>query len=128
MIRTVFFIFFFLPLFITAQKHIDLKKKYFGVYEGKISSFQLDSGKDLIEVDSSQIIISISEKTIDFTIGKEKLNGTYSVMFEGNKYFLLDCRIENQLAGERVVVYKKGRKISRDGLYPQPSTFLYLQK
>jgi len=49
-------------------------------------------------------------------------------MFEGKKYFLLYVKIEEKLAGERIVVYKKGKKISRDGLYPQPSAFLYLKK
>jgi len=36
--------------------------------------------------------------------------------------------MDGQLAGERIVVYKKGKKISRDGLYPQPNAFLYKRK
>jgi hypothetical protein len=128
MLRTIILIFCFLPLLAVAQKKIDLKKKYFGTYGGDISSFQLDSGKDLINVDSTNIKVTISEKDVEITIGKQSMKGTYHVMFEGNKYFLLDCVIENQLAGERIVVYKKGKKISRDGLYPQPSAFLYLKK
>lgn len=111
-----------------AQKKVDLKKKYFGNYEGKVSSFKLDSGKDLIDVDSTAIQIQISESKVQFTIGSNKLEGTYHVLFEAKKYYLLDCRINNQLAGERIVVYKKGKKISRDGLYPQPGAFLYLRK
>jgi hypothetical protein len=105
-----------------------LKKKFFGTYVGEISAFQLDSGKDLLEVDKTIIKVIIQEKTITFTIGKDAIEGTYVVLFEGKKYFLLDCVIENQLAGERIVVYKKGNKISRDGLYPQPNAFLYLKK
>ena len=128
MVRIVFFVFFFFPLFITAQKHIDLKKRYFGSYEGEIPSYMLDSGKDLIDIDPSPIKVLITEKTVELEIGREKLEGTYSVMFEGDKYFLLDCKIKNQLAGERIVVYKRGKKISRDGLFPQPNTFLYLKK
>jgi hypothetical protein len=41
---------------------------------------------------------------------------------------LLDCKINGQLANERVVVFKKGKKISRDGLYPQPNTILLKSK
>jgi hypothetical protein len=36
--------------------------------------------------------------------------------------------MEGQLAGERIVVYKHGKKISREGLYPQPNTFLFKVK
>jgi hypothetical protein len=32
------------------------------------------------------------------------------------------------LAGERIVVYKRGKKISREGLYPQPNAFLFKVK
>lgn len=128
LLRTVILMFCFLPLFAVAQKKIDLKKKYFGTYGGEISSFQMDSGRDLINVDSTNINVVIDESSVEIKIGKQSMKGTYHVMFEGNKYFLLDVRIENQLAGERIVVYKKGKKISRDGLYPQPSAFLYLKK
>jgi len=125
MIRSILFVLLFLPIFVSAQKPINLKSKFFGNYEGNISSFQMDSGNDLIKVDSTAIQVEISEKTVSIVVGKNKLVGTYHVLFEAKHYFLLDCRMENQLAGERIVVYKKGKKISRDGLYPQPSSFLY---
>ncbi len=128
MIRKLLFCFCLLPLFLSAQKPIELKKKFFGTYVGEIPAFQLDSGKDLLDVDQTIMKAVIESNNITFTIGNRALNGTYEVLFEGKKYFLLDCVIENQLAGERIVVYKKGNKISRDGLYPQPSAFLYLKK
>jgi hypothetical protein len=128
MIRVFVFTFFLLPLIAVAQKQIDLKSKFFGTYTGLISSFQLDSGKDLVDVDSTMIAVTITETNVQITVGKNELKGSYYVMFEAKKYFLLDCRMENQLAGERIVVYKKGKKISRDGLYPQPNSFLYKQK
>lgn len=120
---------FLLPLMLLAQKQVDgLKKRYFGTYEGEITSFQLDSGKDLVAVDSTGISVEIGDSTVQITIGKNQLKGKYDVMFEAKTYFLLDCRMEGQLAGERIVVYKKGKKISRDGLYPQPNAFLYKKK
>lgn len=128
MIKAFIFSFILLPFAISAQKKIDLKSKFYGTYSGLISSFQLDSGKDLVDVDSTKIDVTITESNVLIKVGKNELKGTYYVMFEAKKYFLLDCRIENQLAGERIVVYKKGKKISRDGLYPQPNSFLYKQK
>lgn len=128
MLRIIIFSCLLLPLVTVAQKQIDLKSKFYGTYTGMITSFQLDSGKDLVDVDSTTIAVEISEKEVVIKVGKNTLKGTYHVMFEAKKYFLLDCRVENQLAGERIVVYKKGKKISRDGLYPQPNTFLFKQK
>ena len=120
---------FLLPLLLLAQKQVDgLKKKYFGTYEGEINSFQLDSGKDLVSVDSTGVSVEIGDSTVFITIGKNLLRGKYTVLFEAKAYFLLDCRMDGQLAGERIVVYKKGKKISRDGLYPQPNAFLYKRK
>jgi len=114
-----------LPSFLMAQKPVELKSKYFGKYSGEISAFQLDAGKELIDIEATSITVEIKESTVSFTIGRNVIKGNYKVLFEAKKYFLLDCKIENQLAGERIVVYKKGKKISRDGLFPQPNAFLY---
>ena len=122
--RFLFLLAVFVPMLLSAQKPVELKKKFYGAYEGQISSFELDGGNDLIAVDSVQIRVKISEKNVEITIGKQLNKGTYSVLFEGEKYFVLDCTIEGQLATERIVVYKHGKKISRDGLYPQPNAFL----
>lgn len=122
----ILLLFFSLNAF--GQKPIELKGKYLGNYSGNVSAFQMDTGKDVMEVDSTTIQVQISEKQVVITIGRQQIRGTYHVLFEGKKYFVLDCIMEGQLAGERIVVYKKGKKISRDGLYPQPSSFLYKTK
>ncbi len=124
MSRFLFLLLFILPVLLSAQQPIELKKKFQGTYEGAIPAYQLDSGKEIVDVDLTPIQIQITDKNIFLQIGKNKLSGTYTIMFEAKTYFLLDCRIENQLAGERIVVYKKGKKISRDGLFPQPSVQL----
>ncbi len=124
MSRFLFLLLFILPVLLSAQQPIELKKKFQGTYEGAIPAYQLDSGKEIVDVDLTPIQIQITDKNVFLQIGKNKLFGTYTIMFEAKTYFLLDCRIDNQLAGERIVVYKKGKKISRDGLFPQPSVQL----
>ncbi len=111
-----------------GQKSVGLKSKFFGTYKGVISSFQLDSGKELVDVDSSEIQVIITDSTLDVSVGENQLKGTYKVMFEAETYYLLDGQLDGQLVDERIVVYKKGRKISREGLYPQPSVTLYRSK
>ncbi|MDP4866867.1 MAG: hypothetical protein NWQ47_01160 [Crocinitomicaceae bacterium] len=128
MIRIILVVICLAPLFSMAQKPIELKKKFFGTYAGEISSFKLDTGEDLVDVDKTVIKINIEQDSIQFNIGRNELASSYTVLFEAAKYYVLDCKVNGRLAGERIVVYKKGKKISRDGLFPQPNALLYLVK
>jgi hypothetical protein len=123
--RCLFLLVFFSISFLgVAQKPIDLKKRYFGNYEGPVNSFKLDTGEDLVDVEKTSMRISIDEKNVVFDVGRYHLEGTYKVLFEAQKYFVLDCTIPGRVAGERIVIYKRGKQISRDGLFPQPSAML----
>ena len=123
--RCLFLLVFFSISFLgVAQKPIDLKKRYFGNYEGPVNSFKLDTGEDLVDVEKTSMRISIDEKNVVFDVCRYHLEGTYKVLFEAQKYFVLDCTIPGRVAGERIVIYKRGKQISRDGLFPQPSAML----
>jgi hypothetical protein len=111
-----------------TQKPIELKKKFLGSYSGTIASFKLDTGEDLVDVEREKIVIRIEADSVLIQIGRNRLAGSYLVLFEAKKYYVLDCLIPGRLAGERIVVYKLGKKISRDGLYPQPSAMLTKDK
>jgi hypothetical protein len=126
--RLLFFLFAFTSIFGFAQSTTSLKKKYFGSYTGEIPSYSFDAEDGIIEVAATSIKIKIKAQEVNFEIGKNAFQGTYKVLFEANNYFLLECSIENQLATERIMVFKKGKKISRDGLYPQPMAFLKKEK
>lgn len=114
----------FCSFWLSAQKEVVLKNKYLGTYKGVIPSYEFDTGSDLATVSASQIEIKISKETIAVNIGNQSLSGTYKVMFEAKKYYLLDAKMEGQLATERIMVYKFGRTLIRDGMYPQPVTEL----
>ncbi|OFZ37109.1 MAG: hypothetical protein A3D92_18445 [Bacteroidetes bacterium RIFCSPHIGHO2_02_FULL_44_7] len=103
-----------------AQKDIELKKKFLGAYKGTIPSYMMDTGEQIIEVSSTDIFVNITDTDITISIGNNALHGTYEVMFEAKDYFLLDVKIDDQLANERILVYKRGKHISRDGMFPQP--------
>ncbi len=122
--RTVLFLFLIVGNFCFSQSKLSLKKKYYGSYKGEIPSYSFNTTDTTFEVSPTLINIKISAKEIEFKIGQNAYIGSYNVLFEANNYFLLDCIIPNQLATERIMVFKKGKKISRDGLYPQPMAFL----
>jgi len=124
MVKLILTLLLILPISLSAQKEYTLKSRFLGQYKGEISSYNIDTGKKIMKVSSSAIYIKLEKEKITITIGNNQLTGTYTVMFKAKKYFLIDARIEDQLATERIIVYKRGRKLSRDGMYPQPVTEL----
>lgn len=115
---------FFMISTVWGQKEVELKKKYHGYYEGVIPGYRVQSGSELLFVSRAPISISIGENQLEVKVGENSLFGTYEVMFEAEKYYLLDVKIDGQLANERIMVYKSGKKLSRDGMFPQPVTSL----
>jgi hypothetical protein len=122
--KLLLFLLVIFPLMLSAQKEIKLKRKYFGKYKGTVAAYQMNSGSELLDVSETPIIVLIDKEHIYITIGNRKLVGTYTVMFKAQKYYLLDAEIMGQLANERILVYFRGKRISRDGMYPQPVTEL----
>ena len=115
---------FVLPLSAFSQKEIKLRKKYFGKYKGVIPAYKMNATNEIVEVGETMIYIDIFKGQIMVKVGNNVRYGTYEVMFMADKYFLLDATIEGQLATERIMVYKRGKKIARDGMFPQPVTEL----
>ena len=108
------------PFTVGAQKEIKLRRKYLAKYEGVVPAYSMGSALEIVDVDETPITVTIGKEFIYTTIGDRKLQGTYEVMFEADTYYLLDATMTGQLANERILVYKRGKKISRDGMYPQP--------
>ena len=107
-----------------AQKEINLKRKYFGNYKGQIASYKLDTSNEIIDVGSTAIYVELNKDDVIITIGTRELRGFYEVMFEAKKYYLIEAELQGQVAPERIMVYKRGKHIARDGMYPQPVTEL----
>lgn len=109
-----------LPFALHAQKEIKLKRKYLAKYEGVVPSYSMGSALEVVDVEETPITVTIGKQFIYTTIGGRKLQGTYKVMFEAETYYLLDATMTGQMVNERILVYKRGKRISRDGMYPQP--------
>ncbi len=118
--KWIFLLLLIFPLSAYSQKEITLKRKYFGKYEGIVPAYSMGSALELVDVGETEIIITIGKDFIYTTIGSRKIQGTYTIMFEAEDYFLLDASMTGQLANERILVYKQGKKIAREGMYPQP--------
>jgi hypothetical protein len=119
----VVLVFFLCGLQLSAQNR--LKRRYYGTYEGQINEYPLGAGKKLIQVSSVPIRIEINAGYLNIQVGKLNTRGTYTILFEADDYYVLDALMDSHNIGERIVVFKRGRKISRDGLFPQPSARLF---
>ncbi len=126
--RVALIILFFMPLLSLGQKEVKLKKKYFGTYAGQIPGYKMNTGSGVVDVSSSAIYVLLDKGVIVVTIGNNKLTGTYEVLFEAKTYYLLDAKMKGQIAAERIMVYKRGKRISRDGMFPQPVSDLKKSK
>ena len=114
-----------LPLFSLSQKQVDkLKRKYLGNYKGVISNYETRVGSGYVEVAETPIYIRLDKKRAEFIIGNRSFGGEYKIMFMAETYYLLDVTIPGAAATERILVYKNGKRLSRDGMYPQPVTEL----
>lgn len=118
--KWIFLLLLVFPMAVFSQKEITLKRKYFGKYVGTVPAYSMGSALEMVDVDEVEITVTIGKDFIYTTIGERKLQGTYTIMFEADDYFLLDAIMTGQLANERILVYKQGKRIARDGMYPQP--------
>lgn len=114
-----------IPQFSSGQKLVnEIKKKYFGSYEGTISAYKMDTGSELVVVEETVIFIVLTEDNIILEIGNTKTSGTYSILFEGEDYYVLNAIIEGQSQSERIIVQQKGKTLTREGIHPQPNVVL----
>ncbi len=108
------------PLVANAQKPAKLKRKYFGKYKGTVPAYEMNTGRDLIQVSETPIMLLLSKGQVSMTVGSRNRIGTYEVMFKTSNYYLLDVTMDGDVVSERLLVYVRGKRISRDGMYPQP--------
>jgi len=104
-----------------------LKKKYLGVYKGEIAGYALDLGSDVVDVKPAVIIIDIESAAMTQTIGNVVQKGTWTMEDSGDDRILISFHPENSLVEERIVLYKKGKRMIREGIYPQPEALLLKQ-
>jgi len=120
----IFLMFFLVPITLVAQKDITLKRKYLGKYKGTIPAYQIQTDNEVMDVTACSIYMNIEADAIELTVGNNKFIGTYSVMFKTKTYYLLEARMDGQTYAERIMLYVRGKKASREGLYPQPMAAL----
>lgn len=111
----------FLHLNVTAQ----VKKSYLGKYVGTIAAYEMSVGaSERIQIGTSAIEIQLSATEIVIVIGTKTNKGIWTLFSENKTNFVIEGKMDNTAAKERILIYKKGKKIVREGIRPQPDVML----
>jgi hypothetical protein len=121
MIR-ILILFLLFPFASVAQSKV--KKKYYGTYQGIIPSYQIDTGNDLLPIDSTAIEIQIEKGFITLKIGSQTITGTYKTSYSTEESVIIEAKMADQIVSEKIHIYTKQKKIMRIGIYPQPDAIL----
>jgi len=122
--------FFVLTLFICTASLLfsQVKKRELGYYQGTISSYTINTGQELLKVDSSVIVIWLKKDGISFKIDNKKYEGTYSVKKRNKRNYLLKAKLNFSDIEEELRIDGKNKTIWRKGLFPQPNSILHKLK
>lgn len=121
MIRKILFAFFIFSF--TSVHHAQMKRRNYGTYSGEIGKYSVGKHPDQIYVQPTNIEIQILKDQIFVFVGNQKYEGTWNVLLETKVYYLVEAKT-NGNAPERLMVYKRERKILREGISPQPNAML----
>lgn len=125
MVRIFCFIFL---VFIQWEVAAQVKKSHFGTYTGKIGSYEINTGMERVEVTEADISIELGATSLTLKIGNSAINGTWKLILETKTYYLIEAKMEKQAAPEKILIYKKRKKLFREGIRPQPDVMLTKQK
>ena len=112
--------------FATAQT-TKLKRKYRGLYQGEIPSYNAIIGSKEVSVKSQALELTIAKDSLHIKIGKYSYTNPYVVSKKENT---LEIRLDREDSGieEVLVLDTKAKTLTRKGLFPQPDTILTKSK
>jgi hypothetical protein len=114
--------------FLSVTTFGQLKKNVLGVYTGTISGYEINTGQQFLQVAATPVEVQITKDSLFVQIGVARLRGTHEILLDKSDYYVLVGTMQGQLANERIVLYKKGKKLSREGIQPQPDAMLTKKK
>ena len=118
----ILFLSFFLCItsFYTAQ----VKKRDQGVYKGIIPAYAINTGQNLIEVDSCVVQIKLEKTRLIIRIDDKEYEGSYQVDKKTKRIYVLHVETEYSDIKEEIILFGKDNIMTRKGLFPQPDTSL----
>ena len=117
---------FLLTLFVGSASlfYSQVKKRELGYYQGIISSYTINSGQELLTVDSSLIFVWMEKDSVSFKIDGKEYVGTYSVKQRIKRNYVIKAKLGFSDIEEELRIDGKNKSMWRKGLFPQPNSYL----
>ncbi len=113
---------FFIAFGVCASAQV--KKRDQGVYKGIISSYEINTGQKLIEVDSSEIFIKLEKSNFAIKIDTVEYKGSYEVEKREKRNYVLKVKTDYSDITEEIILFGKDKFMKRKGIFPQPDAHL----
>lgn len=105
-----------------------LHNNLLGTYVGSIPAYTLDVGQGTVHVAETGITIELTASGVVQQLDNQQKKGTWKILRTEKQYYIIAIKLEGQLAEERVIIYRKGHSMKREGIFPQPDATLHLEK
>jgi len=119
--KMVILSFFLLVAYSTLSQ---VKKRDQGVYSGVIPGYAINTGQDLIQVDSCTLKIRLEKNQIMIKIDDKVYIGIYEVYQKIKRTYVLYAETDYSDIKEEIILVGKNKSMSRKGLFPQPDAKL----
>ena len=101
-----------------------IKRKWQGTFDGNIPAYQLNTGNELLEVESSSIKVIIENEKFIINLGVFEYVGEYVSTKQQRKTLFIVGKIEGRTVNEYFLIDRKMKSLSRTGIIPQPTVIL----
>lgn len=97
-----------------------LPKRLIGAYNGVQDAYAMNVNNDVVNVPSVQLTVKLSYNELILSSPNKVLKARYEVTSPTKKYYALKVYFEDGSI-ENWQLYRRGKKILRDGVHPSPS-------
>ncbi len=105
---------------LTAQ----IKKRDLGRYTGTIESYKINSGQELLTVQSSPISIALKKEIVVLKIGSQEFSASYEIKKLERRSYIITFGTPFSDLNESLRLNGKKKEMLRKGLFPQPDCVL----
>ncbi|MEX1192588.1 MAG: hypothetical protein WEA99_11490 [Brumimicrobium sp.] len=118
--RVVFFI-LFLSLTSCFFGNRPFPKRFLGEYEAEQEAYEVNLNGDAVKVPATQLDLKLEYNNLWLTTPNQVVKGTYEIKAETKQYYTFKVELENGVV-EEWQLHRKGKKIIRKAISPQPVT------
>jgi hypothetical protein len=111
-------------VFFTLELSAQIKKRDLGIYQGTLAAYQINNGKQLLDVEACTIQVTLSKEDLRLDIGTKSYKGLYLVKKTKRRDYRISFTTPNSQIEETFILRGKEKKMNRKGIFPQPDCTL----